>query len=124
MVKHPERLANVDPRLVTLVNHVGTKRDLLVLEGARSVEDEQKAIDSGHSSLKDPMRSKHVIHPTKRPLALAVDLAPWPLVWTDLAAFDGLAADVKIAAKELGIPVRWGGDWKAFRDRPHYELPA
>jgi peptidoglycan L-alanyl-D-glutamate endopeptidase CwlK len=122
VVHHPERLAKVDLRLVDVVMKVGESRDVLVLEGARSKEDEQKAIDSGHSSLTDPMDSKHVIDSISRPLALAVDLAPVPLIWTDLAAFDGLAADVKIAAQALGIVVTWGGDWVHFKDRPHFQV--
>ncbi|WP_084494694.1 M15 family metallopeptidase [Alkanindiges illinoisensis] len=27
------------------------------------------------------------------------------------------------AAKELNIPLEWGGDWKNFKDGPHYQLP-
>lgn len=121
-VHHPERLAKVDPRLIQVIERVGEIRDVLVLEGARSKEDEQKAIDSGHSSLSDPMHSKHVVDPISRPFSLAVDLAPLPLVWTDLTAFEGLAADMKIAAQDLGILMKWGGDWHSFKDRPHYEL--
>jgi peptidoglycan LD-endopeptidase CwlK len=121
MVHKPERLSNVDPRLVDLVLAVGRMREVLVLEGARSVEDEQRAIESGHSALHNPMDSKHVVSPD-RPLALAVDLAPVPLVWTDLAAFDGLADDVKTAAQALGTKIVWGGDWEHFKDRPHYQL--
>jgi hypothetical protein len=34
------------------------------------------------------------------------------------------AAEVfKNAADELNIPIVWGGDWKSFKDGPHYELP-
>lgn len=29
----------------------------------------------------------------------------------------------KQAAKHLGIPINWGGDWKNFKDTPHIELP-
>lgn len=121
MIHHGERLAHVDPRLVAVVQTCGAMRDLIVIEGARSLEDEQKAIDSGHSSLTNPMHSKHVVGPG-RPLALAVDLGPWPLVWTDLAAFDGLAEDMKTAAQTLHTRIQWGGDWTTFKDRPHFQL--
>lgn len=33
-----------------------------------------------------------------------------------------LADAVKFAASELGIPVVWGGDWRTFKDYPHFEL--
>jgi peptidoglycan L-alanyl-D-glutamate endopeptidase CwlK len=34
-----------------------------------------------------------------------------------------MAANVKAAAKKLGIRITWGGDWKSFKDGPHFELP-
>ena len=34
-----------------------------------------------------------------------------------------LAAAMKRAAKELNIPIEWGGDWVSFPDGPHYQLP-
>jgi peptidoglycan L-alanyl-D-glutamate endopeptidase CwlK len=54
----------------------------------------------------------------------AVDLAAvvgtevrwdWPL-------YDKLSGFMKAAAKELNIPIEWGGDWK-FKDGPHFQLP-
>ncbi|WP_205671764.1 M15 family metallopeptidase [Acinetobacter bereziniae] len=30
---------------------------------------------------------------------------------------------MKQAAKELGIEIEWGGDWKKFKDGPHWQLP-
>ena len=30
---------------------------------------------------------------------------------------------VKQAAAELGIPIEWGGDWRTFKDGPHWQLP-
>jgi peptidoglycan L-alanyl-D-glutamate endopeptidase CwlK len=54
-----------------------------------------------------------------------VDIAPlvagkvrwdWPL-------YHRLAAAVKQAAAAEGVPIEWGGDWKRFRDGPHWQLP-
>ena len=39
----------------------------------------------------------------------------WPL-------YEQLGAAMKAAAKELGVPIVWGGDWPTFRDGPHFEL--
>lgn len=122
MIQHPERLHDCDLRLIALVEHVGRQRDVLVIEGARTLEQEQQAIAGGFSALTNPMDSKHVIDPPERPLALAVDLGPVPLDWMDRAAFARLAVDVKAAAAELGIQIQWGGDWSHFKDLPHYEL--
>jgi peptidoglycan L-alanyl-D-glutamate endopeptidase CwlK len=30
----------------------------------------------------------------------------------------------KQAAKQLDIPIEWGGDWKSFKDTPHIQLSA
>lgn len=122
MLRHPEKLRGVHPNLVLLMETVGQARDLVVLEGARSVADELEAIRSGHSTLTDPMDSKHVIDPEKRPLALAVDVAPDPVDWTNLDAFKALGAVVLATARDMGIPVTWGGDWLSFKDYPHYQL--
>ena len=57
-------------------------------------------------------------------VGLAVDFAP--LVGNEVTwkwpAFKPVADAFKAAAKELDIPIVWGGDWKSFRDGPHVEL--
>jgi len=40
----------------------------------------------------------------------------WPL-------YDTIATSMKMAARELGVPIEWGGDWVSLRDGPHYQLP-
>jgi peptidoglycan L-alanyl-D-glutamate endopeptidase CwlK len=30
---------------------------------------------------------------------------------------------MKDAAEQLGIQLEWGGDWKTFKDGPHFQLP-
>jgi peptidoglycan L-alanyl-D-glutamate endopeptidase CwlK len=39
----------------------------------------------------------------------------WPL-------YEKLSETVKECARELEVPITWGGDWKSLRDGPHYEL--
>ena len=40
-----------------------------------------------------------------------------------LGLWPPIAAAVKQAARELGVAIAWGGDWKAPKtDRPHFEL--
>ncbi len=67
--------------------------------------------------------SRHL--PGEDGLARAVDIAPmdngtvswhWPL-------YNKLAVIVKRAAALENITVEWGGDWKTFRDGPHWQLP-
>ena len=33
-----------------------------------------------------------------------------------------VASHIKSVAQTLGIEIEWGGDWKSFKDYPHYQL--
>jgi len=88
--------------------------DFVVIEGLRSEERQRQLVASGASRT---MNSRHLT-------GHAVDLMPigpngpafdWPL-------YDQLGPAVKLAADKLGIALDWGGDWKSFRDGPHFEL--
>ncbi|MNW13602.1 hypothetical protein D3C71_2116030 [compost metagenome] len=55
-----------------------------------------------------------------------MDIAPLvdgAIPWNNWQAFVGLAGVVKACAAELGVPVEWGGDWKTFKDGPHFQIP-
>jgi peptidoglycan L-alanyl-D-glutamate endopeptidase CwlK len=39
----------------------------------------------------------------------------WPL-------YHKIADAMKRAANSLGVPIVWGGDWRTFKDGPHFEL--
>lgn len=46
---------------------------------------------------------------------------------TDAEMFDNkklveISKHVKVVAKEMGLDIVWGGDWKTLYDTPHYEL--
>jgi peptidoglycan L-alanyl-D-glutamate endopeptidase CwlK len=123
MLIREDRLATVTPQLADVVRKAATYLDfdLLVVEGARTVERQRELVAKGASKT---MNSKHI--PDLTGYARAVDLAPqiggqarwdWPL-------FPTIAKAMKRAAAELGVPVVWGGDWRTFRDGPHFELPG
>jgi peptidoglycan L-alanyl-D-glutamate endopeptidase CwlK len=89
--------------------------DFTVLEGLRTVERQKQLVNQGASRT---MNSRHIT-------GHAVDLAPmiggkvswdWPL-------YHRLAKIVKSAAADEKVPLQWGGDWRAFKDGPHWELP-
>lgn len=56
----------------------------------------------------------------------AVDLYPYyngsVQVNDDKTLINKIAPHIKKVAKELGIKIEWGGDWKSFKDYPHFEL--
>jgi peptidoglycan L-alanyl-D-glutamate endopeptidase CwlK len=118
-----ERVSTVHPDLRRVIERAIeiTPIDFAVLEGARSLERQRLLFTSGATRT---MNSRHLPHPTDG-LARAVDIAPmvagkvrwdWPL-------FFPLARSVKDAAAAEGVPVEWGGDWKSFKDGPHWQLP-
>lgn len=119
---HPERLADCDPDLIRLFVRVGEDRDCLVLQGARTAVEEQADMAAGRSQLKTPLDSLHVTDPILRPLALAADVAPYPINWTAIADFTDLATSVKVTALNLGIGIQWGGDWTTLKDYDHFQL--
>jgi peptidoglycan L-alanyl-D-glutamate endopeptidase CwlK len=49
-------------------------------------------------------------------------VCPVPLDWNNISAFIALSLRVKAKAHELGIKIRYGGDFKNLADFPHYEL--
>ena len=40
----------------------------------------------------------------------------------DKTIINKIAPHIKSVAKKLGINIEWGGDWKSFKDYPHFEL--
>lgn len=118
-------LLHVHPDLVLVVGRAIqiTDVDFSVIEGARTVERQKELIASGASSLKDPTKSRHVMN--EKGICFAVDVAPYVagrIRW-DWPLFHKLDKAFKQAAKELGIPIEWGGDWTSFKDGPHFQLP-
>jgi len=88
-----------------------TKQDFSVIEGIRSVERQRELLKSGASTT---MNSRHIT-------GHAVDLAPYPVSW-DWEYFYPIADAMKQAAEGLDVDLEWGGDWKTFKDGPHFQL--
>ena len=111
-----QRLQGVHPDLqrIVLLAAALTDTDFIVTEGLRTVERQRQLVAKGASQT---MNSRHIT-------GHAVDLAAtvdgevrwdWPL-------YHRLATAMKEAARQLGIRMVWGGDWRSFKDGPHFEL--
>jgi len=116
-------LIDVHPDLIAVVERAlqKTEVDFVVTEGLRSKERQAKLFKKGASHT---LNSRHLT-------GHAVDLAAlddtdndgdkevsyaWPLYYK-------LEAAMNAAAKELGISITWGGNWKGVKkDGPHFEL--
>jgi len=107
-------LEGVHPDLVDIVHRAIqiTKQDFMVIEGLRTRSRQKQLVAKGASTT---MNSRHLT-------GHAVDLVPYPIAW-DWPLFYPIADAMKSAAKELGVPLEWGGDWKSLKDGPHFQLP-
>ena len=120
-----DNLKNVDERLVLICNELIKRIDFTVIEGHRSIERQQELYKKGLSQLDGIIKKgNHNFSPSR-----AIDIIPYkkghnPFDGTkesDLM-FNELANEFKKVAIELGININWGGDWKSFIDKPHFEL--
>jgi len=111
-----DRLKGVHPDLVSVVQLAIERStiDFMVTEGLRTKERQAALLKAGASKT---MNSRHIT-------GHAVDLAAvvdgsvrwdWPL-------YEKIAKVMKQAAYELNIDIEWGGDWKSFKDGPHFQL--
>jgi peptidoglycan L-alanyl-D-glutamate endopeptidase CwlK len=118
MISNRDRLRNVHPALVALIEQVGIHENICVVCGQRGKDAQNAAVAAGTSQLKWP-NSAHNKNPS-----MAVDLAPLRgklIPWNDIEAFKKLAEVVLSMAEKLGLEVEWGGNWR-MRDYPHFEL--
>lgn len=137
-----ENLKNVEPALVALCEAAVAGFDCSVLYGHRTPEEQFELFKRGRrlesgvwvvvnrlevvtnlDGVKE--KSMHNFFPAR-----AVDVAPYPINWRDTDRFYYFAGYVKRIAEEMGIPIRWGGDWdgdtelhdQKLYDLPHFEL--
>lgn len=110
------RLAKVHPDLGRVVERAASAADpdFIVTEGLRSIERQAELLAAGASRT---MNSRHL---TGHAVDLAVKVGA-KIRW-DWPVYARLADTMKRAARELDVAIVWGGDWKTFRDGPHFEL--
>jgi hypothetical protein len=110
----------VDARLINVLNELIKMMDVTVIEGLRSAERQKELLAKGATKVK---YSKHME-------GKAVDIAPYPIDWEDRDRFYYMGGMVRGIGKQLGIDIRFGGDWDSdgetkdnnFDDLVHIEL--
>lgn len=114
-----KNIQEIDPKLALIVGMVLArgKADLTITCGLRSLEDQQKAFKDGFSKL-DGINKK-----SKHQIGKAIDFIPYPFNgWDDIESFKKVGEELKFCADYLGIKNSYGGDWKSFKDYPHFQL--
>jgi peptidoglycan LD-endopeptidase CwlK len=116
------KLSGAHPDLQKVIKRAAmlSSIDFTVLEVVRTPARQRQLVATGASKT---MKSRHL--PGADGKSHAVDIAPldggqvswaWPL-------YHKLAPIIKQAAKDVGAPIEWGGDWRTFKDGPHWQLP-
>lgn len=144
-ILHPERMTQLHPKLIATIKRGAEKLpfDILIVQGVRSDEECYVNFGKGRTPAEcikgncpakysNPKVHKvtflgHALSSNHRRKAdgfgHAADLAPAPYNQNEPYARQKQLADAMLAAaKELGAPVEWGGNWKKTKDFPHFEL--
>ena len=122
--KSRERLSTCEDSLQKVFNEVIKHVDCSVLEGHREKDRQNKLFEEGKTKVKYP-DGRHNRQPSS-----AVDVTPYPVDWKDRERQTLFAGFVIGVASQMGINLRWGGDWdqdfqvvdNRFDDFPHFEL--
>lgn len=126
-------LQRVHPDLVDVLTEAIKLVDFTVTYGHRTLEEQQALYAQGRTTPGKIVtkcdgvnnKSAHQGDPS-----LAVDLAPWPVDWSNRNRFYFLAGVIMGVASHMGVKIRWGGDFNRngdltdddFVDIPHFEL--
>jgi len=125
-------MVGVHPDLIR-VAYLGLRHsiyDFAVTEGVRGERRQRDLVARGWSRT---MSSKHLLHADGYGHAIDVvavgdlngdgitDAQDRMLRW-DPAVYTAIAVAMQCVANELGVKIRWGGDFKSFFDGPHFEL--
>ena len=119
-----EGLATCEKDLQMVFNEVIKYVDCSVLEGYRKKDRQNALYDEGKTKVRYP-NGRHNASPSR-----AVDVTPYPVDWADRERQTLFAGFVLGVANQMGIKLRWGGDWdqdfqvqdNKFDDFPHFEL--
>ena len=111
-----DKMNGVNPKLVNLMKEAikNSPYDFGITEGIRTLKRQKELVAQGKSKT---LKSYHLT-------GKAVDIAVWingKVTW-DFKYYKEVANHIKEVAKKLGYVITWGGDWKTFKDGPHFQI--
>jgi len=123
-------LSELSTNLVAVNKKAIQHVDYSLICGIRTTREQQKMFANGTSKLDGIVKlSKHQVT-EKKPKSDAFDFIPAPFTtWDDRPLFTAYAYFFIGIGYEMGIELRWGGDWdqdfrwtdQTFHDLPHIE---
>ena len=139
-----EKMEGVHPKLIELMKKAigDSPYDFKIVQGLRTAEYQNSLYQQGRTKpgkivTKLDGYSRKSNHQAKADgYGHAVDIAVcgqydqngnYVKCTTDAEMFDNkklveISKHIKAVAKEIGLEIVWGGDWKTLYDTPHYEL--
>ncbi len=133
--KSSDKLATCHPELEAVFRRALalSPYDITIIHGYRGSELQTGLFDAGLSKTPFPGSKHNAITPGGVHCSQAVDFAPWinnTIDWDDTLIFSVVVGVVFAAASELGVKLRWGGDWdsdgssrdQSFMDIGHIEV--
>ena len=116
MSRTEANLQGIHPDLIKLVHQVLGKYPTLfvVTEGLRTLERQKQLFAAGATTT---LKSRHITGHAFDVAALVNGEVRW-----DWPLYKKIADIIKAEAKVLDIGIEWGGDWKTFKDGPHFQL--
>jgi peptidoglycan L-alanyl-D-glutamate endopeptidase CwlK len=128
-------LEGVHPDLVRVMKTAieDSPIDFTITSGVRSTEDQQALYAQGRTkpgvivTNTDGVNKKSNHQAKADGYGHAVDLYPCLDGKVEVNAVKELAviaSHILDTAKQLGVSVEWGGNWKTLKDYPHFELKA
>ena len=128
-----KRKSTCDPRLRLILDVALSMGlvDISIIEGERSMLDQNRSFDEGKSKVQWPNSKHNVVRPNMQ--SLAFDAGPYinGKISYDHKHCCFLAGILIAVGKTFGIKIRWGGCWSGnpedignqrFEDLLHYEI--
>ena len=110
------RLTGVHPLLCEVMEKAYLRSSIKfkITEGMRALDKQKKLMEVGATRT---MKSRHLIGQACDIVCLVDGEVRW-----DWPLYKQVADTVKQVAKELDVTITWGGDWKTFKDGPHFQI--
>jgi peptidoglycan L-alanyl-D-glutamate endopeptidase CwlK len=111
-----EKMNGVNSKLINLMKEAikESPYDFGITEGIRTLKRQKELFAEGKTKT---LKSYHLV-------GKAVDIKIYvngKITW-DFKYYKEVSDHIKEVARKLGYVITWGGDWKTFKDGPHFQI--